>query len=165
VSSQLHERTALATLIEQTASKLRDACAGPLVGVGVDVVDLDVFARQLHVSGERFLRRLLLPAEIDYCAGRLEQLATRVAAKEAVVKALRCGFRGVDWREVEIVSAANGAPSVVLCDRAAAHARRLGVEEVHISLAHENRAAVAVAIATQTRQRSGTAELGGEGDD
>jgi holo-[acyl-carrier protein] synthase len=117
------------------------------VGVGVDVVDLDSFERQLHVGGERFLARLLIPTEIELCDGRLARLATRVAAKEAVVKALRCGFRGVGWHEVEIVTAANGAPSVRLHRRAAAKAARLGVERLHLSLAHEGRLAVAIAIA------------------
>jgi len=122
------------------------------VGVGVDVVDLDSFERQLHVGGERFLARLLIPTEIEHFDGRLAQLATRVAAKEAVVKALRCGFRGVGWHEVEIVTAANGAPSVRLHRRAAAKAARLGIERLHLSLAHEGRLAVAIAIAATTSQ-------------
>jgi holo-[acyl-carrier protein] synthase len=145
---------------------LRDAIGargGPLVGVGVDVVDLDAFGRQLRVGGDRFLARLLIPAEVEYCKGRLEQLATRVAGKEAVVKALRCGFRGVGWHEIEIVTAANGAPSVMLHRRAARQAESLGVERVDVSLAHEGRLAVAIAVASPagTRTQRGT-DAGGE---
>jgi holo-[acyl-carrier protein] synthase len=148
VSSSIPAADRLAALVEPTLNASLQTTEQQPVGVGVDVVDLDAFERQLRVGGSRFLERLLIPAEIDYCAGRLEQLASRVAAKEAVVKALRCGFRGVGWHEVEVVTAANGAPSIRLHGHATIRAAGLGITHIHVSLAHEGRLAVAVAVAT-----------------
>jgi holo-[acyl-carrier protein] synthase len=165
VSSQLHRDGPLAPLVEQVVRDVVDNEVAAIVGVGVDVVDLDAFARQLRVGGDRFLARLLLPDELAYCSDRLDQIATRVAAKEAVVKALRCGFRGVGWREVEIVTAANGAPSVVLHGRATTQAQRQGIAQVHVSCAHEARSAVAVAIAIGEAGESVQRKAGGEGDE
>jgi holo-[acyl-carrier protein] synthase len=164
VSSVIGEHEQFATLVERTLERALAGRPPVIVGIGVDVVDLDAFERQLRVGGQRFLERLLLPAEIAHCGERIEQLATRVAGKEAVVKALGCGFRGVSWREVEIATAANGAPSVVLHGRASTHARQCGADHVHVSFAHEARSAVAIAIAQKTNaERPG--EAGGESDE
>jgi holo-[acyl-carrier protein] synthase len=69
------------------------------------------------------------------------------AAKEAVLKALGTGWSGGVWfRDVEIVRAAAGGPTVRLHDGALRRAQALGVERVHVSITHERGHAAAVAV-------------------
>jgi holo-[acyl-carrier protein] synthase len=130
------------------------ATAGPVRRVGVDVVDLRRLERQLAVVGERFVSKLLTPTEVDYCAGRIEQLATRIAAKEAASKALGTGFRGVRWHEIEVVTARTGAPSLHLSGTAAMAASELGLNALEVSCSHDGNFAVAVVIGESRNETS-----------
>ena len=74
----------------------------------------------------------------------------RLAAKEAVYKALQGSeaARGIGWREIEVVRAADGRPDVVLTGLAAQRAAELGVRRVLLSLSHTHEAAIAMAVIT-----------------
>jgi len=115
--------------------------------LGVDLIDIDRIAQALHRHPQRFRRRVLTDREDRYCGDRVERVAGRWAAKEAVSKVLGLGVRGVGWREIEVLPNFAGQPQVLLHGRAAARAARLGIGEVTISISHERRMAVAVAIA------------------
>ncbi len=118
-----------------------------VVTTGVDIVEIDRIAYTVDRWGDRFLKRIYTRDEIDYCRGRSPQLAGRFAAKEAVMKALGTGVRGVGWKDIELVRARSGAPSVRLHGRALARAERLGITEVAISMSHSRDYAVAFAVA------------------
>ena len=118
-----------------------------MLSTGVDLIEIDRVAGTLERYGERFLRRIFTPGEIAYCRGRAPNLAARFAAKEAVMKCLGTGFRGVGWRDVEVVRAPSGAPSPRLHGRALRRAERLGVTEIGISLSHSRGFAMAFAVA------------------
>ena len=120
-----------------------------MLGAGVDLIEIERVAGVLERHGERFLRRVFTPGEIAYCRGRAPNLAARFAAKEAVMKSLGTGFRGVGWRDVEVVRAPSGAPSPRLHGRALWRAERLGVTEIAISLSHSRGFAVAFAVASR----------------
>jgi holo-[acyl-carrier protein] synthase len=115
--------------------------------VGIDLVDIDRITEVLARYPERFRLRILTPKEDRYCHGKPERIAGRWAAKEAVSKVLGLGVRGVGWREIEILPNRAGQPQVYLHARAAARAARLGLEELSVSISHERRMAVAVAVA------------------
>ncbi len=137
-----------------------------MLTTGVDFVEIDRVAGVLERYGDRFLRRIFTPGEIAYCRGRAPNLAARFAAKEAVMKSLGTGFRGVGWRDVEVVRAPSGAPSPRLHGRARRRAERLGVTEIAISLSHSRGFAMVVAVASrpdsdETRQAT-EATLWGE---
>jgi holo-[acyl-carrier protein] synthase len=79
-----------------------------VIGVGVDLVDLERIARLLADKGEQAMLRFFTDGERAYLASRPEptgHAAARIAAKEAVYKALQSlpGARGVGWREIEVV--------------------------------------------------------------
>jgi holo-[acyl-carrier protein] synthase len=118
-----------------------------MLSTGVDLIEIDRVAGVLERYGDRFLRRIFTPGEIAYCRGRAPNLAARFAAKEAVMKSLGTGFRGVGWRDVEVVRAPSGAPSPRLHGRAKRRAERLGVTEIGISLSHSRGFAMAFAVA------------------
>ncbi|MEE9278385.1 MAG: holo-ACP synthase [Dehalococcoidia bacterium] len=114
--------------------------------VGVDLIDIARVRDVLDRRGARFLNRIYTPREQDFCGGRVHELAARFAAKEAVMKALGTGVRGVGWREIEILANARGKPQVVLHGRALARANHLGMREVEVSLSHERELACAFVV-------------------
>ncbi len=121
-----------------------------VLGVGVDLVEVDRIARALSRWGDRFVLRIFTESErlrAGNGPNRVLRLAARFAAKEAVMKALGTGRKGVGWREIEITNDPAGRPRVRLWGRAARVAKRRGIQEVHISLTHGRAYAVAFAVA------------------
>ncbi len=120
-----------------------------VVGVGVDVVDLDrfrlVLARRRHLAvrvfteGER--------ADAGASTDPVPRLAARFAAKEAVMKALGVGLGAFALAEVEVVRERSGSPSLVLHGSAAERARVAGVARWHLSLTHSGLTALAMVVA------------------
>ena len=117
------------------------------VAVGVDLIEIDRVAAALERFGSRFLERVYTDGEIAYCRGRAPQLAARFAAKEAAMKALGTGNRGVGWREVEVTRSRSGEPGIALHGRAVARAQALGVDRLAVSLSHSRAYAVASVVA------------------
>ncbi len=122
-----------------------------ILSVGTDLVEVARIRRILGEQGERFLARVLTEGERRYCARKSDpapSVAARFAAKEAVLKVLGTGLaQGLSWQGIEVVRDAHGAPAVRLHGTAAARARRLGIERVHLSLAHTKEHALAFALA------------------
>jgi holo-[acyl-carrier protein] synthase len=127
-----------------------DGMAAGTVRAGVDRVELAEFQHSVDTAGARFLERTFTPEEIAYCAGRVNRLATRFAAKEAAAKVLGTGFRGLGWREIEVLTSPHGEPHLVLHDRARARADRLGMTSIGLSLTHTTVAAEAFVVALCT---------------
>lgn len=115
--------------------------------IGVDLIDIDRIVGVLGRFPDRFRLRVLTESEQRYCGHRVERIAGRWAAKEAISKVLGLGVRGVGWREIEILPNRAGAPQVTLHRRAARRAEAMGLDEVSVSISHERRIAVAVAVA------------------
>ena len=113
---------------------------------GVDIIEISRIAGVLERYGQRFLRRIYTASEIEYCRERPPNLAGRFAAKEATMKALGTGVRGVAWKDIEVVRAPSGAPSILLHGRAKARAERLGVQEISLSMSHSREYAVAFVV-------------------
>jgi holo-[acyl-carrier protein] synthase len=129
-------------------------------GVGTDIVSVPRIEALMRERGSAFLQRWFTPLEIAYCAGKAvpsRHFAARMAAKEAVVKALPFGWeRPLPWRSVEIVNEAHGAPVVRLFGDVLAAATQAGVGAVLISMSHCDEYATAVAMVKLTSGRSGS---------
>jgi holo-[acyl-carrier protein] synthase len=115
--------------------------------VGIDLIDIERIVKVLGRFPDRFRHRVLTERERQYVGRRVERVAGRWAAKEAISKVLGLGVRGVGWREIEILPNRAGAPQVYLHRRAARRAEAMGLDEVSVSISHERRMAVAVAVA------------------
>lgn len=113
----------------------------PIIGVGIDVCDLERFAASLErTPGLR--ERLFTPAE---ATRPIASLAARFAAKEALAKAL--GAPGnLGWHDAEVFSESSGRPRLELRGTVLARAVELGAVHVHVSLSHDAGIASAVVV-------------------
>jgi holo-[acyl-carrier protein] synthase len=124
---------------------------GEVLGVGIDLVDVPRVAGMLERFGDRALRRILTKDEISYVMSMARpetHVAARVAAKEAVFKALQAfpGADAVSWQHLEVVRLAGGRPTIALHGLAAELARVHGPWTIHLSLSHADQTAGAVAL-------------------
>ncbi len=122
-----------------------------VIGVGVDLVDLDRVARLLSHKGEHAMQRFFTDEERAYLGTRPDptgHAAARIAAKEAVYKALQSlpGARGVGWREIEVTRDADGRPAIRLHGLAERLSSEHGGLTVQVSLTHSATSAGAVAV-------------------
>jgi holo-[acyl-carrier protein] synthase len=122
---------------------------------GIDLIEIARIKQAIDRHGKRFLRRVFSDAEITYCAGRVESLAARWAAKEAVAKLLGVGLRGpgagpesgaVGLTEIETYNDSSGRPQIRLSGLAAQRAQAIGLQDLAISLSHTKQLAMASAI-------------------
>ena len=113
----------------------------PVIGVGIDVVDVARFGQSLDRT-PALRDRLFTEAE---SIRPLASLAARFAAKEALAKALG-GPDGLAWQDAEVVSEQSGRPLLELRGSVRARADQLGVTSVHLSLSHDAGIASAVVV-------------------
>ena len=127
-----------------------------VVGVGIDLVDLDRIARMLRNKGDHAMGKLFTDAERAYLATRDDptgNAAARVAAKEAVYKAMQSlpGARAIGWREIEVTRDPEGRPALRLHGLAARLAEAAGGVVIQVSLTHSAVSAGAVAVVSAPR--------------
>jgi len=116
-----------------------------IVAHGVDIVDIARVGKMLEEHGERFQQRVFTAGELAYCDAvthrRAERYAARMAAKEAVFKAV-----GTGWRDVEVKRQPSGRPTLVVTGACAQHAQQLGITHWLVSLSHAGDYAMASVI-------------------
>lgn len=121
-----------------------------IVGVGVDLVEIDRIAAAWQRFGDRFARKILAPVEMarfESAADPVHFLAKRFAAKEAAAKALGTGMRaGVHFSQIIVSHRSSGAPTVGMEGAAAERAGKIGASAYHISLSDERGHALAFVV-------------------
>jgi holo-[acyl-carrier protein] synthase len=120
-----------------------------MIGIGVDVVEIERFRRSLARTPS-MRERLFTASELAYVAPKSDpvpSLAARFAAREAVMKSLGLGLGAFGFHDVWVERADSGAPSLAFAGRAAELAQAAGVARWHISLTHSDLVAVAYVVA------------------
>lgn len=122
-----------------------------ILGIGIDLVEVDRIRRGIARHGERFLERILSANERAYCermADPSPHVAARFAAKEAVSKAMGTGIgAGVHFHEIEVVRDVDtGAPSIRLHGETKETFEAMGGGEILITLSHTRDHATAQAM-------------------
>jgi len=133
----------------------------PIVGVGVDAVDVARFRRLLD-RRPRLTARSSTETEQSDATGSADvaqSLAARFAAKEAVMKALGTGIGAFALTDVEVrrttgSGATRNAPFLVLHGTAAELAGAQGAGRFHLSLTHTDDVAIAFVVAEQAQAAS-----------
>ena len=114
--------------------------------IGIDIVEIARIEKAIGCWGERFLHRVYTVQELELCRHKVPSLAARFAGKEAVVKALGIS-KGINWKEIEILSNASGKPLVHLHGKAQNQAKNLDLDSFTISLSHSKEHAIALVTA------------------
>jgi len=121
-----------------------------ILGVGIDIIEVERIRASHEKFGERFLKRILRPEEIAYCFSHKEPspfLAARFSAKEAISKAFGTGIgRQLGWQDMEVRRKESGQPYVVLHDGGEILFKQMNARALHLSLSHTNVYASAVAV-------------------
>ena len=121
-----------------------------ILGVGIDLIEVSRIAASYEKYGERFLNRILHPAEISYCLSHKNPapfLAARFAAKEAISKAFGTGIGAqLGWQDMEVGRKESGEPFVILHGNGEKLLKERNGRIVLISLSHTQVHATAVAI-------------------
>ena len=121
-----------------------------ILGIGIDIIEVARVAASHEKFGERFLNRILHPAEIAYCLSHKNPapfLAARFAGKEAISKAFGTGIgAALGWHDMEICRKESGEPFVVLHGKGKELLQTKSARVVLISLSHTEIHATAVAV-------------------
>jgi holo-[acyl-carrier protein] synthase len=120
--------------------------------LGLDLAEVDRVAGVLERWGDRFIDRVFRPGELSrsrrHARTRAEHVAGRFAAKEAAMKALGTGWRGLAFREIEVGRDRRGKPLLAFHGRALERARELRVAQAEVSITHTKTVAAAVVALT-----------------
>jgi len=121
-----------------------------IVGLGLDIAEIDRIEAAITRHGAPFLERVFTPGEVAYCEryrNKFERYAARFAAKEAAMKALGTGWRrGVRWRDIEVTREPSGKPTLRLEGIAKQVAEALGVKNISLTITHSGNWALAEVI-------------------
>lgn len=119
-----------------------------IIGTGIDIV---LIARIEKIAqNSRFFTRVFTPGEIalfESSGKKIETIAGRFAAKEAILKSMGCGLCDLPLTGIELLRADTGQPTVSLAGAAHERAQTLGISRIHISISHDGGFAIAQAIA------------------
>jgi holo-[acyl-carrier protein] synthase len=121
-----------------------------ILGTGIDIIEVTRIRGSFERFGERFVNRILHPAEIAYCLSHRDPapfLAARFAAKEAISKAFGTGIGAqLGWQDLEVGRKPSGEPFVILHGGGQKLLTERGGARVHLTLSHTEHHAVAMAI-------------------
>jgi holo-[acyl-carrier protein] synthase len=121
-----------------------------ILGIGIDLIEVERVERVRVRYGEKFLKRILLPEEISYCLQFPKpgpHIAARFAAKEAISKAFGTGIGSqLSWQDMEVLRRESGEPYVQLHGPGQALFEGRNAGALHISLSHTANYATAVAL-------------------
>jgi holo-[acyl-carrier protein] synthase len=121
-----------------------------IVGIGTDVVSIGRIERTLERFGERFVKRVLTPAErvrYEKTLAKASHLAKRWAAKEAFSKAIGTGIHApFTWQSITVGRDPRGKPGIIPSADMERHLAALGVTASHLSLTDDAGVAVAFVV-------------------
>jgi holo-[acyl-carrier protein] synthase len=121
-----------------------------ILGTGIDIIEVERIEASYEKFGERFLNRILVPGEMEYCLSHKQPgpfLAARFAAKEAVSKAFGTGIGAqLSWQDIEVKRKESGEPYVVMHGKGAGLMKERGARVVHLTISHTEKHATAMAI-------------------
>ncbi|MFA6472157.1 MAG: holo-ACP synthase [Candidatus Latescibacterota bacterium] len=119
-----------------------------IIGIGIDIVKIERIERMSILYGERFINRIFTKSEKEYCSGKTkyESFAARLAAKEAMFKAIGRGWSECGFTSVEVVSDNRGKPFINLNGFSKTIAEELGVQRIFLSMTHDGGVSAAVIV-------------------
>ncbi|MBI5181987.1 MAG: holo-ACP synthase [Nitrospirae bacterium] len=123
-----------------------------IFGIGIDLVKIERIKRAVEKWHDHFVGRVFTKKEQEYSfrqSNPYQHLSVRLAAKEAILKAIGTGWSGgIKWTDIEIINNEKGSPVAVVSGRVKDLIELQGVKEILISLSHDTEYAIAQAVLT-----------------
>lgn len=115
-------------------------------GIGTDIVEIDRISNA--IKKEFFLKKAFNDSEIDMAVGRKKDsfLAGNFATKEAFVKALGIGFRGVELKDLAVLRDELGKPFIKICNNLNRHLQGIDENKIHVSISNTDSLAIAMVV-------------------
>ncbi|NNE68188.1 MAG: holo-ACP synthase [Pyrinomonadaceae bacterium] len=118
-----------------------------ILSIGTDIIEV-YRIRETIERTPRFVERVFTEHERKYCDSKgkaaAQSYAGRFAAKEALLKALKTGWRGkISWHDIEVRNDEDGAPEFELSGESKRLVEKMGAERVHLSISHTTEHATA----------------------
>jgi len=115
-------------------------------GIGTDIVEIDRISNA--IKKEFFLKKAFNDSEIDMAVGRKIDsfLAGNFATKEAFVKALGTGFRGVELKDLAVLRDELGKPFIKICNNLNRHLQGIDENKIHVSISNTDSLAIAMVV-------------------
>ena len=121
-----------------------------IIGCGIDLVKIERVEKIIKKWGDNFTSRVFTLLEREYCekkkGNKYQSYAGRFAAKEALLKSLGLGLRGVNWKEIEIENNELGQPIIETSGKLKNIASVKGVSKYFITISHTKDYAIAQVI-------------------
>ena len=122
-----------------------------IIAHGIDLVDFGRIEQMIEKHAQRFLGRVFTAteqADAEKNKNRIEKLAGRFAAKEAVMKLVGTGWRdGIAWTDIEVVNNSLGQPIVNVTGKVKELVDEKGIEQITLSITHTSNFAIASVVA------------------
>ena len=130
----------------------------PDLAHGIDLIPLSRLQKTFKLHGNKLFEKMLTTQEMLYCQSQqnrqfLQRAGARIAAKEAVSKALGVGInglgyqQGIEWQDVEVVSEQNKPPQLKLTGKAAAFSQEMNIHQWRLSISHDGTHIIASVVA------------------
>ncbi|MCC5437505.1 holo-ACP synthase [Clostridium botulinum] len=120
-----------------------------IYGIGTDITEIRRIEKAI-TRNKNFINKLFTKNEMDLWEKKnfkLEFIAGRFAAKEAISKALGTGIRDFNFQDIEIINNELGKPKVILKPKAEDIIRKISQShKIHLSISHEKEYAIAYAL-------------------
>lgn len=121
-----------------------------IIGCGIDLVKIGRIEKIINKWGDNFTSRVFTLLEREYCekkkSNKYQSYAGRFAAKEALLKSLGLGMRGINWKEIEIENDELGQPIIDMSGKLKKIASEKGVSKYFITISHTKDYAIAQVI-------------------
>lgn len=128
-----------------------------IIGCGIDLVKIERIEKIIKRWGDNLTSRMFTPLEREYCkkrkSNKYQSYAGKFAAKEALLKALGLGLRGVNWTEIEINNNELGQPIIKTSGKLNIIASKKGVNKYFLTISHTKDYAVAEVILESSAQK------------
>ena len=121
-----------------------------IIGCGIDLVKIERIEKIIKRWGDNLTSKMFTPLEREYCkkrkSNKYQSYAGKFAAKEALLKALGLGLRGVNWTEIEISNNELGQPIIKTSGKLNIIASKKGVSKYFLTISHTKDYAIAEVI-------------------
>ncbi len=120
-----------------------------IIGCGIDLVSIKRIENIVRRWGDNFICRIFTPLEQEYCekkSNKYQSYAGKFAAKEALLKALGLGLRGVNWKEIEVINDNLGQPTIKTSGRLKEITSNKKVDKYFLTISHTKEYALAEVI-------------------